>query len=150
MKTIHLFASLALVAGAGLYARSIAQSTGSDKLEEVRALIANTSPEGLDVLRKVLQMRPEVNATPSAKRLGEIVDDFTLNKNDFNITPIGWAASPKRNGRWRIVLYYQDYNKRYQAAEWEYNPKKRKLYPFELTNAPSFWSSRFISAPGRS
>ena len=43
-------------------------------------------------------------------------------------------------GRWRILLYYKDWQKEYQTAEWEYNPETNRLYPFERENAPGFFS----------
>ena len=100
-----------------------------------------TTQEGKDLIEKVKAMKPEVNEQISAKPLGEIIDDYATNKGDFNIKPIGWAASQKGNKNWKIVYYYQDYSNQYVTAEWEYNPETKKLYPFEFNNAPTFWTS---------
>ena len=102
--------------------------------------IDETTPEGKDMIEKVKAMKPEVNEKVSAKPLGEIIDDYATNKGDFNIKPIGWAAAKKSNNNWKIVYYYQDYSNQYTAAEWEYNPETKKLYPFEFNNAPTFWT----------
>lgn len=102
--------------------------------------IDSTNQEGKDMVEKVKAMKPEVNEQISAKSLGEVIDDYATNKGEFNIKPIGWAASKKATNNWKVVYYYQDYQNQYTAAEWEYNPETKKLYPFEYTNAPTFWT----------
>ncbi|HWP44670.1 MAG TPA: hypothetical protein VNO14_15590 [Blastocatellia bacterium] len=108
--------------------------------------IAKTSPEGKQMIESILGMKPEVNEQPSAKTLREIVEDYEKNKGAYNITPIGWEASQKsvrpeeKEGRWKIQFHYQTFDNQYQTAEWEYNPHTKKLYPFESTNAPTFWT----------
>lgn len=102
--------------------------------------IDSTNQEGKDMIEKVKAMKPEVNGQVSAKTLGEIIDDYATNKGTYNIKPIGWAASLKSSKNWKIAYYYQDFQSQYTAAEWEYNPETKKLYPFELNNAPSFWT----------
>ena len=42
---------------------------------------------------------------------------------------------------WKIAYYYQDYQNQYTAAEWEFNPETKKLYPLEFNNAPTFWTA---------
>ncbi len=90
-------------------------------------------------------MKPEINGQKSSLSLGEIVKDFSENKGSFNIKPIGWEASQKKNGRWRIVFHYQDYQKQYEEAEWEYNLETNNVYPFEARNATQFWSGRGLT-----
>jgi hypothetical protein len=87
-------------------------------------------------------MKPEVNEQVAARPLSDILKDYSENKGTFNIIPIGWEASQKKNHRWKLVYHYQDYQKQLAAAEWEYNPETNKLYPFEFVNAPglSVWS----------
>ena len=109
--------------------------------------IAKTTPEGKAMIQKVQAMKPEVNEQASGKTLKEIADDYANNKGAYNISVIGWEASQKKPiagekaGRWKIVFYYQDYQKQILAAEWEYNTDANKLYPFETTNAPQFWTA---------
>jgi len=108
--------------------------------------ISKTTPEGKAMIEKVQVMKPEVNEQVSGKTLKEIVDDYATNKGAYNITIIGWEGSQKKprtgekDGRWKVVLHYLDYNKQPLAAEWEYNPETNTLGPFELINAPQFWS----------
>jgi hypothetical protein len=102
--------------------------------------IDKTTPEGKDMVEKVKVMKPEVNEKVAAKPLGEIIDDYATNKGEFNIKPLGWTASQKATKNWKVAYYYQDYLGQYNAAEWEYNPETKKLYPFEFTNAPTFWT----------
>jgi len=117
------------------------QAQDDKKLASIMEVISKTSPEGLIIIAKAQRLRPELNEQRSAKRLGDIVDDYSLN-GMCNITPIGWEAYQKKSGRWRIAFYYQDYQKRYQAAEWEYNPEINKIYAFEANNAPQFWRGK--------
>lgn len=102
--------------------------------------IAKTTPDEKKKIDEFKAMKPEINGQVSAKTLSEIVDDFAKNKGAFNINPIGWQASQKKNNRWKVIFHYQDYNKVYQSAEWEYNPESKKLYPFDMENAKQFWS----------
>ena len=102
--------------------------------------IAKTTPDGKKMIDKVLAMKPEINGQKSTKTLSAIIDDFAKNKGAFNISPIGWEASEKKSHRWKAVFHYQDYNKVYQDAEWEYNPETNNLYPFDRENAKQFWS----------
>ena len=102
--------------------------------------IDKTAPEGKQMIEKVLAMKPEVNDQPAGKTLGEIVDNYAKNNAEYNIKPIGWEASLKKSsGRWKIAFNYQDWQKQYIMAEWEYNPETKKLYPFEFQNAKEFW-----------
>jgi hypothetical protein len=116
------------------------KATKDPKLVAIEQQIAKTTPEGKLIIEKVKKMKPEVNDQPADKTLEEIIKDYAENKGTFNISPIGWEAAQKKNGRWKIGFHYQDYQKQYQFAEWEYNPETNKLYPFEFTNAPQFWS----------
>ncbi|MBI3651337.1 MAG: DUF3071 domain-containing protein [Acidobacteria bacterium] len=116
------------------------KAEGDPKRAKFQRNIDETSAEGKEMIEKVKAMKPEVNEKVSAKTLGEIIEDYATNKGDFNIKPIGWAASKKATNNWKIVYYYQDYSGQYTAAEWEYNPETKKLYPFEFTNAPTFYT----------
>ncbi len=117
------------------------QTAKDPKLAKFEENIAKTTPEGKDFIEKAKAMKPEVNEQVSAKTLGEVVDNFAKNMGDFNIKPIGWEASEKKTTKnWKLVFYYQDYSNQYTSAEWEYNPVTKKLYPFEVINAPTFWT----------
>ncbi len=108
--------------------------------------ISRNSPEGLEALEKVQQLKPELNYTPSTKTLIEIVEHYAFGVGVYGINPIGWEASKKRVlagekvGRWRIVFHYKDYQKQLLSAEWEFNEATGKLYPFEVRYAPQFWT----------
>lgn len=123
------------------------QSQDNEKLERILATISRTSKDGLKALDRVQEMKPELNEIESAKTLIDLVQDYAFNKGAYNIIVIGWASSQKRAlpgealGRWRIILYYQDWTKAYHSAEWEFNEETNKLYPFESENAPMFWSN---------
>jgi hypothetical protein len=118
------------------------------KRAKFQEAIDKTTPEGKEMVEKVKAMKPLVNEQLSAKPLGEIIEDYATNKGSFNIKPIGWAASEKGNKNWKIVYYYQDYSNQYTAAEWEYNPETKSLYPFEFENAKTFWTG--VGADGNS
>jgi hypothetical protein len=109
-------------------------------LTTIKTTIAKTTPDEKAMIEKCLAMKPEVNGLASAKTLGEITDDYGKNKADYNIHPIGWEAHIKSNKRWKVLFHYQDYQKQFTVAEWEYNPETSKLYPFDLKNAPQFWT----------
>ncbi len=124
-----------------------AKAAKDPKVAAVEEKIAKTTPEGKDMVEKVKGMKPDFNESPSAKTLGEIVDDYAKNKGTYNIEVIGWEGSQKAStGNWKIALHYQDWEKNLLYAEWEYNPKTNKLYPFEKVNAPQFWSG--VAADG--
>jgi DUF3071 family protein len=105
----------------------------------IQERIDKTTPEGKQMVEKVLAMKPEVNDQPAGKTLGEIVDTYAKTNGEYNIKPIGWEASQKKSGRWKIGFNYQDWQKQFLFAEWEYNPESSKLYPFEFQNAKEFW-----------
>jgi hypothetical protein len=109
--------------------------------------IDKTSPEGKEMVEKIKAMKPLVNEKVAAKSLGEITDDFATKMGEFNTKPLGWTASQKGTSKnWKVVYYYQDYLGQYNSAEWEYNPDSKQLYPFEFTNAPTFFTD--IGAAG--
>ncbi|MFP5263642.1 MAG: hypothetical protein ACLGJB_17315 [Blastocatellia bacterium] len=118
-----------------------AKASKDPKIAAAEEKINKTSPEGKEIIEKVQGMKPEVNEQLSSMTLKEKVEDYTKNKGDFGITPIGWEASKKKTERWKVLFYYQDYQKQLQTAEWEYDPKAEKVYPFEVNNAPMFWES---------
>ena len=103
--------------------------------------INKLTPDEKATAEKVKAMKPEVNGVPAGKSLSDIVDDYSKNKGSYNMSAIGWEAHSKKNGRYKVVLYYQDYKKQYQTAEWEYDPAASKVYPFDLENAKGFWSA---------
>lgn len=117
------------------------------KIAAAEDKISKTTPEGKAMIEKVQAMKPEVNEQISGKTLKEIVDDYAKNKGAYNISIIGWEATQKKpragekSSRWKIALHYQDYQKQVLAAEWDYNPETDKLYPFEMANAPQFWTA---------
>jgi hypothetical protein len=102
--------------------------------------ISKTTPDGKAIIEKVKAMKPQVNGQASSKTLAEVIDDWAKNKGEYNITEIGWEAAQKKNGRWKIIYHYRPYTKEYVAAEWEYNPQDNTVYPFDLVNAPQFWT----------
>jgi hypothetical protein len=118
------------------------------KIAAIEDRVAKTSPEGKQIIEKVKGMKPEVNGQPSGKTLNEIIDDYALTKAAYNITPLGWEASQKAaNGRWKVVFNYKTYSDELLAAEWEYDPKTDKLYPYDTKNAPGFWSAPEKKSP---
>jgi len=125
----------------------LGRSQQDEQLATILDKISKTSQEGLLVLDRIHNMKPEVYDEQSNKTLIEVVQDYAFNKGAYNISIIGWEASPKKIlpsetlARWKIVLYYRDWQKLYQAAEWEYNAEKNTLYPFEKVNAPGFFSN---------
>ena len=150
-KTIWLvlsisIASIMLFAGgcnekAGPAPSSKASADSSDpKLAAIKADIAKTAPDGIAMIEKCKAMKPQVNGELSSKTLAEVIDDWSKNKGDYNIKEIGWEATQKKTGRWKIIYHYRPYTKEYLAAEWEYNPTDNTLYPFDLQNAPQFWA----------
>src|SRR5262249_17910661 len=112
----------------------------------VREAIRGTTTEANAIIEKVKALKPIVNATESRLTLGNLVDKAAQEKGDSSLTPIGWEASKKLNGRWRIVLRYKDHLQANQAAEWEYNSETDQVYPFDLQNAPRFWSASTTSS----
>ncbi|HLG15067.1 MAG TPA: hypothetical protein VJH03_11275 [Blastocatellia bacterium] len=111
------------------------------RVAAIEERIAKVTPEAKQTIEKLKVMKPEVNGQVSTQSLSAIIDDYATNKGTFNIKPIGWEASQKKNLRWKLTYHYQDYNGQLLAAEWEYNPETNKLYPFEKDNAPVFWTS---------
>ena len=109
------------------------------RLKAIKEEIGKTTSNGKEIIELVKRMVPEVNGRSSTLPLGRLVE---IAEKEKGVTAIGWAASLKRNGRWRIVLHYRDDSPTYQAAEWEYNPDQFSLYPFDLNNAPQFWSEQ--------
>lgn len=145
LKTISCLIVLVFITACGqkpAEQQSAKPQTAKDpKLVKFEENIAKTTPEGKEFIEKAKVMKPEVNEQISTKTLGELVEDYAKNKGDFNLKPIGWEASEKKTTKnWKLVFYYQDFSNQYQAAEWEYNPTSKKLYPFEYINAPLFYT----------
>jgi hypothetical protein len=117
------------------------------KRAKFQEAIDKTTPEGKEMIEKIKAMKPLVNEKVAAKTLGEITEDFSTKNGEFNTKPLGWTASQKGTTKnWKVVYYYQDYLGQYNSAEWEYNPDSKQLYPFEFTNAPTFYTD--IGAAG--
>ena len=125
------------------------------KIAAIEDRISKTTPEGKEIIEKVRAQKPEVNEQLSTKTVGEMVDEYAKNKGAYNISSIGWEASQKKllpgekEGRWKVVFNYQDWQKQLLAAEWEYNLDTKKLYPFEKDNAPGFWSNEGAEPQGK-
>lgn len=115
------------------------------KLKSIKDAVAKMTPEEQAVVEKVKGMKPEFNGMASKRTLAEEVDEYATQKGAFNISVIGWVASRKtaagREKRWKVLLHYQDYNKRFVTAEWEYDPDTNKIYPFDQEQARIFWSA---------
>jgi hypothetical protein len=109
-------------------------------LNLIHERIAKTSAEGLGVIGKVKQMRPQIQKYLAAKSLGAIVEDYSSGRGPFFIHLIGWDAVESSAGRWAVSLYYQDEEKKLIKATWEYNTGKNVLFPGELNYATKFWA----------
>jgi hypothetical protein len=120
------------------------------RITAIEQSIAKTTPEGKEMIQQLKALKPEVNTRIAGKSLGEIVDEYAINKGNYNLTPLGWEASQKKNGRWKLMFHYQDYQKQIASAEWEYDPQAKKLYPFEVKNAPGFWVAESAAAQSAS
>ena len=126
-----------------------AKAQKDPKITAIEDRIAKTTPEGKRLIEKVQAMKPEVNEQVSTKTLAEMVDYYTKNMGAYDITPIGWEATQKKTGKWKVMFNYQDYQKQVRAAEWEYDPATSKLYPFEKENAKDFWSNEGADKKGK-
>jgi hypothetical protein len=111
------------------------------QLAPILQAISMTSPEGLQIIDQIKELKPEVNGQPSVLTLGQAVKDDSRKKDSDGLRQIGWEASQKTNGRWQVVLHYRDNQAQFQKAEWEYDPETNRVYPFELLNAPRFWTA---------
>ncbi len=144
MPKMKLFSLILLLFLAGCQDKPAQTNTKAQqkepKLVAIEEAIAKTTPEGKKILEKAQGMKPEINGQKTTKALSAVIDNFAKNKSSFNILPIGWSASQKKSGRWKVMFHYQEYTKQYQDAEWEYNPETDKLYPFEKDNAMQFYS----------
>lgn len=148
MRKVILYLACVIAVGCGQQPGPATKTQPAEdpKLATAKASIAKTTPEGKAVIEKIQAMKPEVNSQASAKPLRDIIEDFSKNKAQYNITPIGWEAIQKeprpeeKAGRWKVLFHYQDFQKQYLKAEWEYNPVTEKLYPFDQKNAAEFWT----------
>jgi hypothetical protein len=137
MKMMLLFLTALYVGGS--HNQTVSPATQDDpKLAAIRDRISNASPQESEIVERIKDLKPEVNGQPSAMTLGATVKDCS--ERACMYPAIGWEASQKTNGRWKIILHCQRVQKQYLEAEWEYDPATSKLYPFELQNAPQFWS----------
>ena len=141
MKRVFPFLAVLLMAGCSASQSPSTKSAApkDPKMAAIQDRIDKTTPEGKQMVEKVLGMKPEVNDQASGKTLKEVVDTYSTANGEYNIKPIGWEASQKKSGRWKIAFNYQDWQKQFLVAEWEYNPESSKLYPFEFQNAKEFW-----------
>ncbi len=115
------------------------ESDGDFNLARIRERIARSSAEELEIIEKAKSRNPIIQKYPSAKTLGEIVDDLASGRGQFMIYPIGWEAVKDDGARWRITLHYQDEGQKYRQAIWGFNEAKNMLYPLELNQATKFW-----------
>ncbi|MEW6128904.1 MAG: hypothetical protein AB1757_17840 [Acidobacteriota bacterium] len=144
MKSITVLLIMFLLASA----RVTFSNQEDERVIKALEKISNITPEGREVLKQVHEMRPLINDCPATKSLIDIVQEHISNKGAYNIFPIGWYAQKKKtSGNWKIALYHKDYQKNYQTAEWEYNPKTKELYSFEFLNAPTFWTEEGRKKP---
>lgn len=141
IKSIPCLIVVLLICGCGQPPTPTKTKVEKDpKVAAIEERVAKTTPEAKQMIEKAKAMKPEVNDQPATKTLAEIIDDYALNKGAYNINPIGWEASQKKNQRWKVLFHYKDYLGQLEAAEWEYNPESNKLYPFEFVNAKVFWT----------
>jgi hypothetical protein len=105
----------------------------------IQERIAKTSPEGLEMIKRAKIMNPEIQKHRSAKTLGEAIEDCISGQGQLVIRPVGWEATRSDGPRWRISFYFQDEERRYLKATWEYNEEVHALIPAEFVNATKFW-----------
>jgi hypothetical protein len=74
-----------------------AQTREEERVTAALEKISTMTPEGHEMLIKVQKMKPEVNECLSTKTLIEMVKEFSTNKGDYNIFPIGWFVREKKN-----------------------------------------------------
>jgi hypothetical protein len=155
LRFISVMALVLLLIGCDHKPTQVAKAQKDPKIAAIEDRISKTTTEGKAVIDKAKAMKPEVNEQLSTKTLDEMVEEYAKNKGAYNINPIGWEASQKKllpgekQGRWKLVFNYQDWQKQLLAAEWEFNSDTNKLYPFEKDNAPGFWSSEGAPAQGK-
>lgn len=121
------------------------QSTNNEEnlnLARIAEQISRTSPEGLEIIDRARKSIPEIQSHLSAKNLGAAVEDWINGRGDFNINPIGWAASKTTTGDWMLSFYFEGKEGKLTKATWEYKPERNVLLPAEFTNATMFWVRR--------
>lgn len=150
IRIAPIVAVVLLMAGCGDKPAPVKARADKDpKVAAAEDKISKTTPEGKQVIEKAQGMKPEVNEQLSTKTLNEMVDEYAKNKGAYNITAIGWEAVQKKSGRWKVAFSYQDWQKQFLVAEWEYDSATNKLYPFEKDNAPQFYSNEGADAKGK-
>ena len=155
IRTTALSAVVLLLAACGDKPASVAKAPKDPKTAAIEERIAKNTPEAKQIIEKVQAMKPEVNEKLSTKTLAEMVEEYAKTKGAYNITTIGWEASQKKllpgekAGRWRVLFNYQDWQKLFLVAEWEYNSDTNKLYPFEKDNASGFYSNEGAEPKGK-
>jgi len=155
IRIIPVVAVLLLLVACDHKPGPVAKAQKDPKIAAIEDRISKTTPEGKEIIEKVKAMKPEVNEQLSTKTLGEMVDHYEKEMGAYNITPIGWEASPKKllpgskSPRWKIAFSYQDWQKLLLVAEWEYDPDTKKVYPFEKDNAAQFYSNEGAEPQGK-
>jgi hypothetical protein len=155
IRIIPVVAVLLLLVACDHKPAPVAKAQKEPKIAAIEERISKTTPEAKEIIEKVKAMKPEVNEQASTKTVGEMVDDYAKNKGAYNITSIGWEASPKKllpgskSPRWKVTFSYQDWQKQLLVAEWEYDPDIKKVYPFEKDNAPQFYSAEGAEPQGK-
>jgi len=117
---------------------------GPGQEEQIRARIAATSSEGLEVIEKAKKRAPQMHANQSAKTLGDAVADCINGRGQAHADPIGWSAVKNSEGRWTVSFFFKDekHKHKYLEAAWEYNQDTGVLFPAEFVNATKFWVRR--------
>jgi hypothetical protein len=116
---------------------AVARAQDDPRLASIKERISKTTPRGRRMIEKALGTKLEIFGRLTQQSLNELIQRQPTSDNN-----IGWEASPKRFGRWRIVLHYKNLNhiQRYFEAEWDYNPKTSRLVVVEPNN-PMFRST---------
>jgi hypothetical protein len=94
-----------------------------------RASLPDLTPEAEKIVKRALATKPQVNGKPLAQTLEQSLKDAATRNGKYNIYPIGWEASKKKNGEWRLIYHFWDYRGDHQSAEWEFNPDTGELIP---------------------
>lgn len=156
MTKVILFAAILMtLAGCAEKPAPVTAKAKDPKVAAIEDRVSKTTSEGKQIIAKVQAMKPEVNEQVSMKTLSEMSDQYSKDMGAYNISPIGWEATQKKllpgekSGRWKVAFNYQDYQKQFLTAEWEYNADTNKLYPFEKDNAPGFFSDEGAPKKGK-
>lgn len=109
---------------------AMAGAQDDPRLVSIKERISRTTPRGKQIIERVLRTKIEINEEISPRPFSQMIQRVPIHV-------IGWEASPKRFGRWRIILHYHQDNRMqsYDEAEWEYKPKTGKLLLVEANSS---------------